>query len=145
MGDYMQSAKKFSSAEEMEKKTLGALEARESTLTSPAESRVAPSILPTDDREKNTFSTIRQGTATNALTKVKASTKRNTVIDPITGTAAITQDNLSITIPDFTKLTGFRTSTYQLLDALTVALTESGAKSPVVALSLEEYMARRGA
>lgn len=144
MGDYTQSAKKFSSVEEMEKKTLEALEARESTLTSPASSRIAPSILPTDDREKNTFSTIRQGTATNALTKVKASTKRNTVIDPITGTATITQDNLSITIPDFTELTGFRTSTYQLLDALTVTLTESGAKSPVVALSLEEYMAKRG-
>jgi len=111
--------------------------------TKPASSRVAPSILPTDDREKSTFSTIRQGTATNALTKVKASTKRNTVIDPITGTATITQGNLTITIPDFTELTGFKTSTYQLLDALTVALTETGAKSPVVALSLEEYMAKR--
>lgn len=112
--------------------------------TKPASSRVAPSILPTDDREKSTFSTIRQGTATNALTKVKASTKRNTVIDPITGTATIKQGNLTITIPDFTELTGFKTSTYQLLDALTVALTETGAKSPVVALSLEEYMAKRG-
>ena len=48
------------------------------------------------------------------------------------------------TFPDFTKLKGFRTSTYQLLDALTVALTESGAQSPVVVLSLEEYMKKRG-
>jgi hypothetical protein len=40
--------------------------------TKPASSRVAPSILPTDDREKSTFSTIRQGAATNALTKVKS-------------------------------------------------------------------------
>ena len=30
------------------------------------------------------------------------------------------------------------------MDALTVALTETGAKSPVVALSLEEYMEKRG-
>ena len=45
--------------------------------TKPASSRVAPSILPTDDREKSTFSTIRQGTATNALTKVKASTPKS--------------------------------------------------------------------
>lgn len=150
---YKQFAKKFNSAEEMEaykkkiaeereKKALEALEAVEST--APAISRVVPSILPTGEREKSTFSTIRQGTATNALTKIKPSTKRNTIIDNITGTATITQGNLSITIPDFTKLTGFRTSTYQLLDALTVALTETGAKSPVVALSLEEYMKKRG-
>ena len=130
-------------AEEREKKALEALEAVEST--APAISRVVPSILPTGEREKSAFSTIRQGTATNALTKIKPSTKkRNTIIDPITGTATITQGNLSITIPDFTKLTGFRTSTYQLLDALTVALTETGAKSPAVALSLEEYMKKRG-
>jgi hypothetical protein len=150
---YTQFAKKFNSVEEMEaykkkiaeereKKALEALEAVEST--APAISRVVPSILPTGEREKSTFSTIRQGTATNALTKIKPSTKRNTIIDTITGTATITQGNLSITIPDFTKLTGFRTSTYQLLDALTVALTETGAKSPVVALSLEEYMKKRG-
>jgi hypothetical protein len=106
--------------------------------------RVTPSILPTADGEQKTFSTIRQGTATNALTKIKPNTKRNTVIDPITGTATITQGDLSITIPEFTELTGFKTSTYQLLDALTVALTETGAKSPVIALSLEEYMAKRG-
>lgn len=133
--------------ETYKKKTqVQTLRALEETVaeTKPASSRIAPSILPTDDREKSTFSTIRQGTATNALTKVKASTKRNTVIDPITGTATITQGNLSITIPDFTELTGFKTSTYQLLDALTVKLTETGAKSPVVALSLEEYMKKRG-
>ena len=150
---YTQFAKKFYSAEEMEaykkkiaeereKKALEALEAVEST--APAISRVVPSILPTGEREKSTFSTIRQGTATNTLTKIKPSTKRNTIIDTITGTATITQGNLSITIPDFTKLKGFRTSTYQLLDALTVALTETGAKSPAVALSLEEYMKKRG-
>ena len=150
---YTQFAKKFNSVEEMEaykkkiaeereKKALEALEAVEST--APAISRVVPSILPTGEREKSTFSTIRQGTATNALTKIKPSTKRNTIIDTITGTATIPQGNLSITIPDFTKLTGFKTSTYQLLDALTVALTETGANTPAVALSLEEYMKKRG-
>ena len=154
MGVFEQFAKKFNSVEEMEaykqkiaeERKLKTLEALEDTVaeTKPASPRVAPSILPTDNREKSTFSTIRQGTATNALTKVKASTKRNTVIDPITGTATITQGSLTITIPDFTELTGFKTSTYQLLDALTVALTETGAKSPVVALSLEEYMEKRG-
>lgn len=151
MGVYSQSAKKFSSVEEMEaykekaqRETTERAIGNGAEVIPPTSSRVAPLILPTDEKEKSTFSTIRQGTATNALTKVKASTKRNTVIDPITGTATITQGNLTITIPDFTELTGFKTSTYQLLDALTVALTETGAKSPVVALSLEEYMAKRG-
>ena len=90
------------------------------------------------------FNTIRQGAATNALTKVKANPKYNTVIDPITGTATISQGSLIITIPGFTELAGFKTSTYQLLGALTVKLTETGAKSPVVALLLEEYMEKRG-
>lgn len=106
--------------------------------------RVAPSISPTGDTGQNIFSTIRQGTATNALTKVKPSTKRNTVIDQITGVATITQGTLTITIPNFTELTSFKTSTYQLLDALTVKLTETGAQSPLVALPLEEYMGKRG-
>lgn len=87
------------------------------------------------------FNTIRQGGATNALTKVKTNQKYN--IDPITGTATISQGNLTITIPNFTELAGLKTSTYQLLDALTVKLTEAGAKSPIVALSLEEYMKKR--
>lgn len=106
--------------------------------------RIHPSILPTDDREKRTFSTIRQGTATNTLTKVKPNTKRNAIIDPITGTAKITYGSFTITIADFAQITGFKTSTYQLLDALTVALTETGAKNPVVSISLNEYMAKRG-
>lgn len=159
MGVYEQFAVKFNSVEEMEaykkrlseEQKLQTLKTLEDTVEdeNPDNPRVAPSILPIGDKEKSTFSTIRQGTATNALTKVKPSTKKNTVIDPITGTATITQGSLTITIPDltipdFTELTGFKTSTYQLLDALTVALTETGAKSPVVALSLEEYMAKRG-
>lgn len=101
------------------------------------------------DGEKTTlysstgFNTIRQGAATNALTKVKANPKYNTVIDPITGTATISQGNLTVTIPGFTELAGFKTSTYQLLDAFVVRLTESGAKIPTVSLALEEYMEMR--
>lgn len=99
-------------------------------------------FVPVPQVTQNTFSTIRQGTATNSLTKVKPKTKM--IINMVTRTATITQNNLTINIPDFTKFTGFRTSTYQLLDALTVILTESGAKSPAVSLSLEEYMRKRG-
>ena len=108
--------------------------------------RVAPSIIPIGDSEPNTFSTIRQGTATNALTKIKPDEKRNMTVDPITGAAAITEGDFSINITDFSDLTSFKlkTTTYQLLDALTVALTEVGAKSPVVSISLDEYMKKRG-
>lgn len=104
--------------------------------------RIAPSILLIDKAKKKTFSTIRQGTATNVLTKIK--TDKNTVIDPITKTATITHGDFTINIPNFTELTGLKTSTHQLFDALLVALTETGAKSPVVSLSLDEYMLKRG-
>lgn len=94
--------------------------------------------------KKNCFNTIRQGSATNALTKIKVDPKRNTVLDDVSKAATVTQGNLTVTIPKFAKITSFKTSTYQLLDALTVKLTETGAKSPVVELPLEEYMEKHG-
>ena len=90
------------------------------------------------------FSTIRQGTSTNALTKFRAITGKTATIDSVTGTATIKQGNFTLTIPNYEQLAGLKTSTYQLLDAITVALTESGAKSPTVILPLSEYMRRRG-
>lgn len=91
------------------------------------------------------FSTIRQGIGTNTLTKIRPdqTATGNTKIDR-NGTATITQNDYIVTIPNYAQLTGLRTSTYQLLDALTISLTESGAKSPTVILSLSEYMKRRG-
>ena len=92
--------------------------------------------------EQSIFPIIRQGTATNALTKT--SSKRAS-IDKITGTATITQGDFVLTIPNFEELTGgLRTSALQLLDALTIVLTESGAKSPNVALPLDKYIKQRG-
>lgn len=90
------------------------------------------------------FNTIRQGTSTNALTKFRAITGKTATIDSVTGTATIKQGNFTLTIPNYEQLAGLKTSTYQLLDAITVALTESGAKSPTVILPLSEYMKRRG-
>lgn len=111
---------------------------------SESKTRVAPSVVPSDEREKSTFSTIRQGTATNALSKVKADTKRM-IIDPITGEATMTQGDLTVTISGYTKLSGVgRTSAHQLLDALEVSFTESGAKSPSVSVPLIEYIEKRG-
>lgn len=94
--------------------------------------------------EQQPYSTIRQGTSTNALTKFRAITGKTATIDSVTGTATIKQGNFTLTIPNYEQLAGLKTSTYQLLDAITVALTESGAKSPTVILPLSEYMKRRG-
>ncbi len=156
MGVFDQFAVKFKSVEEMDaykarlsdEQKLQTLEAIGNTAEdeeeSPDSSRVAPAILPIGDREKSKFSTIRQGTATNALTKLRAIEGKNATVDPITGTATIAKGNFTLTIPNYDKLAGLRTSTYQLLDAITVAFTASGAKSPTVIIPLTEYMERRG-
>lgn len=111
----------------------------------PKQAIISPAVKPTDSIErKKDFSTIRQGTSTNALTKLRATEGKGLKIDSITGDATIRNGNSILTIPNYAQLTGLKTSTYQLLDAITVALTESGAKSPTVILPLEEYMKRRG-
>ena len=97
-----------------------------------------PAIMPAN------YSTIRQGTVTNILTKLRAIEGQNAIIDPMTGTATITKGNFTLTIPNYTTLTGLKTSTYQLLDAITIALTVTGAKSPTVLITLDDYMQRRG-
>lgn len=103
-------------------------------------------IIPQRSLDKpSDFSTIRQGIGTNTLTKLRPDQREdgNTKIDR-NGTATIKQGDFSITITNYIQLVGLRTSTYQLFDALTISLTESGAKSPTVILSLSEYMKRRG-
>ena len=50
----------------------------------------------------------------------------------------------AIQTPSYEQLAGLKTSTHQLFDALVIALTESGAKSTTVILSLSDYMKRRG-
>lgn len=84
---------------------------------------------------------IRQGTVSNALTKMKAK-KQNTVIDYM-GTATITSGDFQLVMPEFTNQKAPKATTYQLLDALTVKLTETGAKSPTVIMPLDEYMTLR--
>lgn len=91
----------------------------------------------------SSFSTIRQGNITNDLTKIRPR-ESNTSVDFITGAATTTQGNFAITFPDLDGLQGLKTSTYKLLDAITVALTESGAKSAKVTLPLDEYMSKCG-
>ena len=90
------------------------------------------------------FDNIRQGTGTNALTKMSAKESNGFKIDEITGNATIKNGNFILSIPKYEQLAGLKTSTHQLLDAITLAFTNSGAKSPTVILPLEEYMSRRG-
>ncbi|MFI3272857.1 MAG: hypothetical protein R3Y11_12285 [Pseudomonadota bacterium] len=104
--------------------------------------KVRGSVAPEAPKEKP-FSTIHQGQSTNALTKLRAVEGKNAVIDAITGTATIQSGDFTITIPQYEQLAGLKTSTYQLLDAITVALTEKGAKSPTVTIPLSNYMHRR--
>ena len=90
------------------------------------------------------FNTIRQGKSTNALTKMRAIEGKGLRIDSITGDATIQSGNFTLSVQNYAQLAGLKTSTHQLLDAITVSLTESGAKSPTVILPLEEYMRVRG-
>lgn len=161
-GVYSQFALHFSTLEEMEAYKRKIAEERKQQLFAvdlqlfsadpepqpekPRQTTIKPAIKPADspiERRKD-FSTIRQGTSTNALTKLRATEGKGLTIDQITGDATIKNGNFILTIPKYEQLTGLKTSTYQLLDAITVALTESGAKSPTVILPLEEYMKRRG-
>ena len=105
---------------------------------------VKPTLKPQDKPERKDFSTIHQGTSTNALTKMRATEGKNARTDKITGEITIQQGNLILRIPNYSQLTGLKTSTYQLLDAITIKLTESGTKSPTVVFSVEEYMNFRG-
>jgi len=90
------------------------------------------------------YSAIRQGISTNTLTKLRTTAGRGLTIDEVTGAATIKNGNFILTISKYDKLAGLKTSTYQLLDAITIALTESGAKNPTVILSVDDYMKRRG-
>lgn len=108
-------------------------------------SNISPlTITPLLEKAQDSFSTIRQGNSTNALTKLRMVEGKTAKIDKLTGTATITKGNFTLTIPNYEKLTGLKTSTFQLLDAITVALTETGAKSPTIVVPLQEYMNRRG-
>ena len=92
------------------------------------------------------FSLIRQGPATNTLTKINIRHKdKNINIDPITGTAKAQRGDFYVVIPDFTSLDmpELKQTTLQLLDALTATSTAAGGAQSI-SISLEEYMTRRG-
>lgn len=100
--------------------------------------------LQTIINEIEKFCCIRQGPSTNNLTKLRADKKKGLKLNPICDEANIKKGSFILTIPNYSKIKGLKTSTHQLLDALTIKLTETGALSPKVVLPLSEYMSRRG-
>ena len=92
------------------------------------------------------FTPIRQGQATNQLTKMNALKRDNLTPDPFTGALKITthDGDFILEIEHFSETAGVTTTTWQLLDALIQELTQNGTKSPKVRLSLSDYMNMRG-
>ena len=111
-------------------------------ITTSTTNKLEPKIEP--ETNPANYKVLKQGVETNKLSKVLIN-KKNTKSDPITGVATYKyDDDLSIFIADFDDLKGFRTSTSQLLDALTMAYTQSGINDAAVSLSLADYMSLRG-
>jgi len=109
-------------------------------------SQVQAEISPAEAVEKpKDFRTIHQGVSTNALTKARATPGDSMRVDRISGDATITIGNLTLRLPKYSELfQDIKTSTHQLVDALVLELTETGARSPTVILTVSEYMKQRG-
>lgn len=90
------------------------------------------------------FCCIRQGPSTNNLTKIRADKKTGLELNFLYDEAIIKKGSFILTIPNYSKIKGLKNSTHQLLDALTIKLTETGAVNPNVVLPLSEYMSIRG-
>ena len=143
---YGQFAKHFSSDEEM-KAYKNKIQATLPAQDTEPETKVAPSITPTDTAEPKPFTAMLNGTATNKLTNI--STRSNPpVVDAITGNATIEQGTLKVFIDKYSELTGgLRTSTHKLLDACTIELTKQNnyrgkdeKLNPLVTIPLEHFM-----
>ena len=93
---------------------------------------------------KKKFPLMKNGTATNALTKIN-SRKNEINFDEMTGTGIIKIDGgYTVSLKNFKELAGLRTSTHKLLDALMIEFTETGGQSNTITLPLKKYMELRG-
>lgn len=89
------------------------------------------------------FDTIRQGKATNQLTKLTDASGYS--YNAITGEALLSGGNINVFIDKYTDITrSLSPTTYRLLDALTVQFTNTGSSSTLIQLPLAEYMDRCG-
>ena len=89
------------------------------------------------------FSMMKQGTATNKLTKIN-SKKAHVEVDPITGIGTITRKDFIVAMSNFNTIADIKTSTHKLLNALIIEFTETGSKSNTIKLPFKKYMAMRG-
>lgn len=97
---------------------------------------LTPIIIPSTN-----FNKIRQGKATNALTKMRA-TDENTNTDPYTGETTINSSELALVIPKIDQIGTPTTATWQLFDMITEEFTDI--KSCDIQITLDKYMKKRG-
>lgn len=91
----------------------------------------------------NQFDTIRQGKATNQLTKLTDAAGYG--YNDITGEALIKNGDIKVFIDKYEQVSkSLSPTTYRLLDALTVQFTNTGSSSTLIQLPLSEYMDRCG-
>lgn len=89
------------------------------------------------------YALMRQGIAVNTLTKIKSS-KKNMRVNEITGKATIQRGDFSVSFENWPEITGLRTSTHKLFNALMIEFTETGGKDTRITLPLKKYMELRG-
>ena len=88
------------------------------------------------------YAFMRQGILTNTLTKMKSSAK-NVEIDKMAGTATMKRGDFIVSFENFSEITGLRTSTHKLFNALMIEFTETGGKDTKITLPLKKYMELR--
>jgi hypothetical protein len=100
---------------------------------------LTPIVIP-----NTAFNTIRQGTATNALTKIRAIAGDNTTADPFTKETTIQgRSGLALVLPALDQIGTPTTATWQLLDMITIEFTDNSSKSRDVQITLDKYMEKR--
>lgn len=92
---------------------------------------------------KEKFIAIRQGQATNQLTKINARKRDNLKVSIIKKSISVVVNDFTVEIKNFPESGELKNSTLQLLDALTITFTSGNAKSLYIYLPLHEYMNMR--
>lgn len=89
------------------------------------------------------YTLIRQGIATNEVTKIAPRKKSKPEIT-LSGLAKFNRGDFMLTVKDYMKTAGVRTSVHQLFDVLCEALTRGGVQNPIVKIPLRDFMDLRG-
>lgn len=89
------------------------------------------------------YKLIRQGILTNEVTKI-APRKKTKPETTLSGLAKFKRGDFILTVKDYMKTAGVRTSVHQLFDALCEALTVGGVKDPIIKIPLRDFMSLRG-